>query len=102
MTTAHSEITREGQTLPGRQPGKEAADTGPWPAVAAVAPSREVTCSAGGIPASYGFSMPWPLACLMVSWPVPPSSGRLASALAIRLLSVPALEVRQLPLPLTL
>lgn len=93
MTTAHSEITREGQTLPGRQPGKEAADTGPWPAVAAVAPSREVTCSAGGIPAPYGFSMPWP---------VPPYSGRLASALAIRLLSVPALEVRQLPLPLTL
>lgn len=66
---------REGQTLPGRQPGKEAADTGPWPAVAAVAPSREVTCSAGGIPAPYGFSMPWP---------VPPYSGRLASALAIR------------------
>lgn len=32
----------------------------------------------------------------------PSYSGRPASALAIRLLSVPALEVRQLPLPLTL
>lgn len=102
MVTAHSTITQEGQTLPGGRPGKAAAARGPWPAVAAVAASREATCSAGGIPAPYGFSRPWPSACLVAPWPVPACSGRPASAPATHLLSVPALEVRQLPLPLTL